>query len=146
MLKLYGFDIDDFTKFKPEPNSVVISFVSKIDKAYDPNLYAKLPSIYQQYDDVLVIKADDISEPTKGCRIFTKRDAQNITDFVKEHQNKNIVVHCNAGVSRTGSVIHYIQQECPDHQLIDKQQFSFNPLISRYLDVHYDNIIRLFNH
>lgn len=133
MPKLQGFSIAEFIHYHPEPHSVAISFNSKLDHQFDPKLYNQLQIKYQAYDDTLVIQADDISQPDANCQLFTKADAQSIKEFVKQYHDHNIVVHCNAGVSRTGSVIHYIQQEYPYFQLVGQRNFSFNPLISYLL-------------
>lgn len=98
---------------------------------------------YQIYDDALVIRADDVTKPVDDCQVFTKDDAQAIKDFVKQYHDHNIIVHCNADVSRTGSVIHYVQETYPYFQLVGQQDFSFNPLISYLLDVRQDNLERL---
>lgn len=145
MPKLYGFSITEFIHYHPEPNTVAISFNSKLDQQFDPNLYDQLSSKYYQYDDVLVIKADDIPKPIEDCQVFTKADAKHVKDFVNQYHDRNIVIHCNAGVSRTGSLIHYVQQTYPNFKLIGQQKFSFNPLISYLLDVDQDNLKRLFN-
>ena len=108
-------------------------------------MYAQLPNKYRQYDNVLVIKADDIPTPIEDCQVFTKADAKHVKDFVNQYNDRNIVIHCNAGVSRTGSLIHYVQQTYPNFKLIGQQKFSFNPLISYFLDVDQDNLKRLFN-
>lgn len=145
MPTLQGMSIVDFIHYQPKPNTVAISFASQIDRQFDPKLYDRLKTKYQEYNDTLVIHADDVPKPVDSCQVFTKGDAQKIKEFVKKYQDHNIIVHCNAGVSRTGSVIHYIQQEYPNFQLIDQQNFSFNPLISYLLDVDKDNLQRLFD-
>ena len=145
MPKLQGLSIDEFVNYQPAPNTVAISFNSKLDQRFNPDLYEQLNAKYQAYEATLVIRADDVTKPVEDCQVFTKHDAQAIKDFVKQYHDHNIVVHCNAGVSRTGSVIHYIQQEYPYFQLVGQQDFSFNPLISYLLDVRQDNPQRLFS-
>lgn len=145
MPKLYGFSITEFIHYHPESNTVAISFNSKLDQQFDPKLYDQLKIKYQEYNDVLVIHADDVPKPVDSCQVLTKNDAQKIKNFVKQYHDHNIIVHCNAGVSRTGSVIHYIQQEYPNFQLVGQQNFSFNPLISYLLDVDQDSLQRLFD-
>ena len=145
MPTLQGMSIVDFIHYQPKPNTVAISFASQLDRQFDHNLYDQLSSKYRQYEDVLVIKADDIPKPIKDCQVFTKADAKHVKDFVNQYHDRNIVIHCNAGVSRTGSLIHYVQQTYPNFKLIGQQKFSFNPLISYLLDVDKDNLKRLFN-
>ena len=145
MPTLQGMSIVDFIHYQPKPNTVAISFASQIDRQFDHNLYDQLSSKYRQYKDVLVIKADDITKPIEDCQIFTKADAKHVKDFVNQYHDRNIVIHCNAGVSRTGSLIHYVQQTYPNFKLIGQQKFSFNPLISYLLDVDQDTLQRLFN-
>lgn len=145
MPKLYGFSIDEFVKFKPKPGSAAISFASHNDAKYNEKLYDKLNQIYKQYSAVLHLAIDDIARPTEECHMFTQNNTSLVKDFIKLHQHDNIIIHCNAGVSRTGSIIHYIQQEYPSYVLMTKQKYSYNPLISDLLDVDKDRLNHLFN-
>lgn len=142
---LQGMSLIDFIHYQPKPNTVAISFASQLDRQFDPNLYDQLSNKYCQYEDVLVIKADDIPKPIEDCQVFTKANAKHVKDFGNQYHDRNIVIHCNAGVSRTGSLIHYVQQNYPNFKLIGQQKFSFNPLISYLLDVDQDNLKILFN-
>ena len=71
MPKLYGFSITEFIHYYPEPNTVAISFASKIDRQFDPKLYDRLKTKYQEYDNTLEIHADDVPKPVDNCQVFT---------------------------------------------------------------------------
>ena len=49
---------------------------------------------------------DDITKPIDGCRLMSIADALDIKNFVDLYKDKitNIVVHCTAGISRSGAV------------------------------------------
>lgn len=63
-----------------------------------------------QYFDYIRIKADDITHPLNGNKLFTKEDAYKIVTFIRKHQRDDIVVHCNEGISRTGAVIYVLER------------------------------------
>lgn len=53
-------------------------------------------------DDILTLNFyDDENSMTEG-------DARKIVDFINKHTDKNIVVHCLLGVSRSGAVAKFI--------------------------------------
>lgn len=131
-----GLNINDFANFEPDTNSVAISFVSQNDIQYIPELYAKLPLVYAKYQAALTINADDIEQLVDDCQIFTMNDAQRIINFANRYSVNNIIVHCNAGVSRTGSVVKFLQ-EYYHYQIIGQQNFVSNQLIDKMLKQAY---------
>lgn len=139
MLTIQGFNIEDFTNYSPPKNTVAISFASKLDQQYDQRLYAELPDVYTKYLDHLVILADDISinKPNPEYQLFTNNDAQNVIDFVNEHSNSNIVIHCNAGVSRTGTLVKFLASHY-NYQIVGQQNFTINQLINNLLHQAYE--------
>lgn len=139
MLTIQGFNIEDFTNYNPPKNTVAISFASKLDRQYDQQLYAELPDVYTKYLDHLVILADDISinKPNPEYQLFTNNDAQNVIDFVNEHSNSNIVIHCNAGVSRTGTLVKFLASHY-NYQIVGQQNFTINQLINNLLHQAYE--------
>lgn len=138
MLTIQGFNIEDFIDYNPPKNTIAISFASKLDHQYDQQLYAKLPDAYMKYLDHLVILADDIpiNKPSSEYQLFTSKDAQNVIDFVNKYPNSDIVVHCNAGVSRTGTLVKFLANHY-DYQITGQQNFAINPLINNLLNHAY---------
>ena len=134
MLSIQGFNIEDFIDYNPPKNTIAISFASKLDHQYDQQLYAKLPDVYTKYRDHLVILADDIpiNRPNPEYQLFTNNDAQNVIDFVNKYPNSNVVVHCNAGVSRTGTIVKFLARHY-NYQIVGQQNFAINPLINDLL-------------
>lgn len=134
MLTIQGFNVEDFIDYNPPKNTIAISFASKLDHQYDQQLYAKLPDAYTKYRDHLVILADDIpiNRPNPEYQLFTNNDAQNVINFVNKYPNSNIVVHCNAGVSRTGTIVKFLANHY-NYQITGQQNFAINPLINDLL-------------
>ena len=74
------------------------------------------------FDDVF---ADTEKSPTNKneCRAFTEKQAQKIFQFIKENKDKDFIVHCSAGISRSGAVGAFIN----DYLDSDKEFFhKFN--------------------
>lgn len=134
MLTIQGFNIEDFIDYNPPKNTIAISFASKLDHQYDQQLYAKLPDAYAKYLDHLVILADDIpiNRPNPEYQLFTNQDAKNVIDFVNKYPKSNIVIHCNAGVSRTGTIVKFLARHY-NYQIVGQQNFAINPLINDLL-------------
>lgn len=132
---LIGLRYDEFADYHPTNPSktVAISFVSDQDKKADLNGYNQVLKAYSRYDAVLPIAADDIEKPEKDCEIFTKEDAKKLINFVNEHHDHNVIVHCNSGVSRTGAVIHFLTENY--HYLITgRDEFAPNQYILKLLN------------
>lgn len=139
MQTIQGFNIEDFINYNPPKNTIAISFASKLDQQYDQQIYAKLPDAYMKYLNHLVILTDDIpiNKPDPEYKLFTTQDAQNILNFVNKYPNSNIVVHCNAGVSRTGTLVKFLASHY-DYQITGQQNFATNPLINDLLQQVYE--------
>lgn len=74
------------------------------------------------FDDV---ERDEQKSPTNAftCRTFTDEQAERLFNFIKENQNKDFIVHCSAGISRSGAVGSFIN----DYLDSDKEFFhKFN--------------------
>lgn len=145
MPTIQGFNIENFINYNPSKNTIAISFASKLDHQYDQQLYAKLPDIYTKYLDHLVILADDIpiNKPNPEYQLFTNKDAQNVINFVNKYSNSNIVIHCNAGISRTGTLVKFLANHY-DYQIVGQQNFAINPLINNLLNHAYQTFNYFF--
>lgn len=72
------------------------------------------------HENVLRFWFDDVEtnlqqSPTNPftCRAFNEEQAKKVFDFVKKHADKDWVVHCSAGISRSGAIgtfiLHYLE-------------------------------------
>jgi predicted protein tyrosine phosphatase len=94
------------------PNTVLIS----IGEEYDEPAKFHFPND----DMVLRVKFSDVRAPieNKGATLhpMSQMDAYNILGFIKLNKDKNFIVHCTAGVSRSGAVALFIHLKY-GHQL-----------------------------
>lgn len=86
-------------QMEPEPGTVCVSIT-------EPGRRAKLP----RFDDLLRMEFQDYDGERKyseGAALFTPNHAARLARFLRKHRDagKNIVVHCAAGISRSGGVV-----------------------------------------
>ena len=60
---------------------------------------------------VLELKFCDLESPTCGLPIFTTRDALNTIEFLENTDCNKLLVHCEAGVSRSGAVAYFAAEK-----------------------------------
>lgn len=86
------------------------------------------------HSNVLRLWFDDVEHnfqlsPTnkESCRAFTEKQAHQVIKFAKDNRNKNFIVHCSAGISRSGAVGTFLNGYCQG----DWEAFKkMNPYIS----------------
>lgn len=99
-------------------------FISILDadnkeKKYDTNLANFLQVKFRDIEEDLFI-----NENLKYAKP-SDEDLQKIVDFVNRHKDKDVfVIHCSAGISRSGAVATYIQDKFQDE--VDKSNFMKN--------------------
>lgn len=78
---------------------------------------AEKPYFQKQHSNALTITFDDITNNDtevltqySDCHLFTDQDAKTIYDFVKKNIGKHFIIHCTAGISRSGAVGEFIQR------------------------------------
>lgn len=92
-----------------------IAFISILDTE------DSLPVFHQEHANLLQLRFDDVEEDievpvigtgkTLAIRAMTQDQAGAIVRFVAAHRDKKIfVVHCTAGVSRSGAVGHFVNE------------------------------------
>jgi len=89
----------------------------------------------KNHDNVIALYFDDIDKEgevspiNKGeCKVFDDEMAENLYQFIKRNKDKETcVVHCEAGISRSGSVGLFVN----DYTQSDSERFKRdNPYIS----------------
>lgn len=63
-----------------------------------------------EYADYMKLNIGDVEKQKENQRLCTIKDINNIIDFVKKHSDKNVIVHCNAGISRTGAIVYLLHK------------------------------------
>lgn len=87
-----------FESFKPSKNVSVISI-------RDPG---EVVSNLAGWEKVLSIECHDIDCAVEGFKLFSNDQAAQIIDFIKD--SNFILIHCHAGVSRSGAVAKFISE------------------------------------
>lgn len=69
----------------------------------------------QDHPNVLRLWFDDVFSDTEKsptnrytCRAFSEEQAKKVFNFIKGNQDKDFIVHCSAGISRSGAVGAFI--------------------------------------
>lgn len=87
-------------KFVPDPTQEDIVLIRIVDSKGDFRPL-KAPS---RYNDILCLKFDDVSMSSSNYYAISDQEADKIAEFLIKHKGKNLVVHCEAGVSRSSAV------------------------------------------
>jgi predicted protein tyrosine phosphatase len=99
----------------------------------------------KDHDNVLTLYFGDYGEPEKECEPgpghFSTYHAKKIINFVEKHKDKQIMmVHCTAGISRSGAVGAFINDLYGNSYkefINDNKQIQPNPYVSRILNQEY---------
>ena len=92
--------------------------------------YFKLP-----HPNVLSLTFDDLTDKDlsvlkeyPGSRLMDLEDAKKIVDFVARNKERDFVIHCSAGISRSGAIGTYIQQNYgTDYDLLIQKNPAISP-------------------
>lgn len=100
------------------------------------------PPFSMQYwaaDNVLILRFDDVDDPDSEFKqsghAMTEADAEAIASFVESPDQRPIIVHCTAGVSRSGaigaSLNEYYNKKCSlnesDHDAFWNRHRTISP-------------------
>lgn len=91
-----------------------LAIISIVDT--DQFNYSRAPYFKQNHENVINLQFDDCEHdgepsPTQpaGTKAFSEEQAKELFQFIKRNRNKEtIVVHCMAGISRSGAVGAFI--------------------------------------
>jgi len=103
------------------------------------------PHFKENHENVINFRFDDVEHdnepsPTQEyeTKAFSKEQATQLYKFIKKNQNKKIcVVHCMAGISRSGAVGAFVNDYCGgdwDQFKRNNRHIVPNPRISRMLN------------
>jgi len=129
-------------------NAAFISILGP-GKFLNPNKeFFATPYFKNKHPNVLTLDFDDVESKEQG-KIFTDEMARDVVNFIIKHKDKEfIIVHCAAGISRSGAVAQFIN----DYFIKDKnlkESFSLinprvipNQLVFKKLKEYYEKIIK----
>ena len=99
----------------------------------------------RDHDNLLTLHFGDYGEPDEdfppGAGHFSVKQANKIIDYVEKHKDKQImIVHCTAGISRSGAVAAFINDLYGNSYkefFNDNRQVQPNSYVSRILREQY---------
>lgn len=71
--------------------------------------YDDLPINTQGWHDVLEIEFDDVERDTQYYKTLTYNHAQEILKFLYKNREKDFIIHCDAGISRSVAVALFLK-------------------------------------
>lgn len=102
--------LKDALEFEPQVPTIAISILSPDRNA---------ATLHPQIDPVLRLYFEDTTGKegtTPGPGIFNTDQAREILDFIRHHRDKqescHLLVHCEAGISRSAAVAVFAASEC----------------------------------
>lgn len=128
-------------KYEPEPNTVIISITEPIFPGHKikrseparlrPGYVDILRLEFQDYDPIKETTfGSGILRPNhvwpKDAALFTQKQAAQTSRFLRKHRGKNIVVHCAAGISRSGGIVVAALEAFPEYEDKGWQRYPNN--------------------
>jgi predicted protein tyrosine phosphatase len=80
----------------------------------------------KNHDNVLNLEFDDVegdaaSAGKNGYKVFSEEQAREVVEFIDRNENKTFLIHCLAGVSRSGAVGLFLYDYYP---WVDREWFD----------------------
>lgn len=123
---------DKAAEYTPEPNSLLISIYSLAEDQMIPQ---------PGWKDVLFLRFHDTDGQHSGLEVFSEDQAHKIIEFVTSNDTPvELVVHCQAGVSRSAAVaiflseVHGVPCYKEDREVNWKTWPHYNKLVYRTLN------------
>lgn len=95
----------------------------------------------KEHKNVLILHFDDIEHEKEGYKCFDIYDAERIIEFAEENINKNFIIHCTAGISRSGAVGTFLFNNYCKYSILkfndDNKYISPNNLVLNILNNEY---------
>jgi rhodanese-related sulfurtransferase len=102
------FGREEIERYIPYPNSVLVSM---------RNPMSLIPSFRDGWEDILILSFDDVERYSSLATQLagfnhapSLEDTEKIYLFLHKYKDKNIIAHCEAGVSRSGAVREFLSR------------------------------------
>jgi predicted protein tyrosine phosphatase len=116
-------------KYDPEPGTVCISITeplfprgmrtcgpAKLRSGFEDVLRLE----FQDYDPIKLIPDSTLINPQHkfpdDAVVMSEEQAAELAAYLLKHRGKNILVHCAAGISRSGAVAEVVLQAFPEYE------------------------------
>lgn len=102
-------------QWTPDPGTVCVSITEPIG----PGKRRERARLPKGFVDVLRMEFQDYDSlrlHPKDAQLFTPTQAAQIARFVRKHRGLNILVHCAAGISRSGAIVEALLQAFPEYE------------------------------
>lgn len=132
MTEVYIFNRAKAHKYSYKPHSHSSIIISICDTIREPCSFLRNPM--NKIKGILRLSFDDIDREIPGLVAISDDDAKKIAEFVGRYIDKvdRIIVHCEAGVSRSaGCAAAIIQHYYGDTGILNNSDYSPNPLVYR---------------
>lgn len=129
-------DLERAEQHSPAPGEVCISITSpNVTAELQDGWHAVLRMSFSDIDTLGVHAMRTASASAlAGVRIFTDEMARQVVEFAREHADRDFVVHCEAGVSRSPAValaLYEIFNGKPPPASLEKAYSLHNRLVRR---------------
>ncbi len=116
---------DNFKSLNINENTVLISIT-------DPKSNYLPIEVQKQFNDVLNIQFWDVEEQIGNYKPINEEEALIIREFILKNKNKNFVIHCEAGISRSSGVGLAVLLICEFNCDKYLMATSYNPITSHH--------------
>jgi hypothetical protein len=108
----------DAEAYVPGPNTVCVSIT---EPAGGPRSWRVVPLAKLQPGYLAVLRLqfedyDSLRLHPPDAVLFTPEQAKQVAEFVTLHRGQNILVHCSAGISRSGAIVDAVLQAFPEYE------------------------------
>jgi len=104
-MKINVYNKKQVEELQPEPESVLISI----------SCPGKPVNLKEGWKRILRLEFDDIVSIEEALidklQPFTNEQRDQVIDFINENKNRNFVIHCDAGISRSVAIGIFIQNK-----------------------------------
>lgn len=84
-------------------------------------------SIFEkEHNNVLILTFDDVENSINGNISFDEKMANKLIEFIDQNKNRDFIIHCAAGISRSGAIGTFIK----DYLELNSEEFKkYNPYV-----------------
>lgn len=110
MPRVIGMSYNQFLVRPGHKNEIAISMLDQSEMSFRFLDKDTRNQRLHEYADYMKLNIGDVEKQKENQRLCTIKDINNIIDFVKKHSDKDVIVHCNAGISRTGAIVYLLHK------------------------------------